>query len=76
MTYRKSTNLGIVVNGLEDGEIGIGDLVAQQKRAGALGVVLSDDFVKLGDRLVLVLFRLCAELGYPCGLMMMSVYPF
>lgn len=64
---RQSTNLGIVVNGLVDGEIRVRDLVTKQERAGRLAVERIDQGVVRGRRLVLVLGRLLAELLNPGG---------
>lgn len=72
-TYRKSPRSLIIVDGLVDCKVGIGDFVTQEIRAVVVVVVLAQDSVVFRDKFVFVRIGFLLQVGDPTGLHMISL---
>lgn len=70
-TYRQGANALVIVDGLVDGKVGVGDLVAEEVGALAVGVVLRDQVVVVFQGLV-VLGGTLGQLRRPVGLVALA----
>lgn len=72
-TYGKSPRPLIIVNGLVNCKVGIGDFVTQEIRAVVVVVVLAQDPVVLRDKFVFVRIVFLLQVGDPTKLHMISL---
>lgn len=72
-TYGKSPRSLIIVNGLVNCKVGIGDFVTQEIRAVVVIVVLAQDPVVLRDKFVFVRIVFLLQVGDPTKLHMISL---
>lgn len=72
-TYRKSPRPLIIVDGLVDRKVDIGDLVTQEIRPIVVVVVLAQDPVVLRGKFVFVRIGFLLQVGDPTGLHMISL---
>lgn len=76
---RRSTNwegfrATLVVNALENGEVGVADLIAEEVGTFRLGVVFTHESIVLRNSLVFVIVRSTTQGSYPCRLMTLLAY--
>lgn len=67
-TYWKRLDPFVIVNGLVNRKVGIGDLITEKVRTIGLGIVLLKKGVVLGHIFVLVRIRDLVELDHPLEL--------
>jgi hypothetical protein len=64
----------LVVNALENGEVGVADLIAKEVGTLRLGVVFTHESIVLRNNFVFVIVRSTAQGSYPCRLMLLLAY--
>lgn len=64
----------LVVNALENGKVGVADLVAKEVGTLRLGVVFTHKSVVLRNSFVFVIVRSTTKGSYPCRLMLLLAY--